>query len=122
MSHLRSLAIAMTLALAAFSCKGTADVDAHYTVRGEVKKFEADHALIHHERIAEFKDRDGKPSAMDSMAMNFSLAPGVPEDAFKPGAKLSVEFDVRWSSGDPLVITKVTPLPDDTALVLTDQH
>ena len=122
MEHLRPLAVALTLALAALSCKGTADVDAHYTVRGQVKSFEAAHALIHHERIAEFKDRDGKPSAMDSMAMNFSLGSGVPQDAFKPGAKLSIEFDVRWSSGDPLVITKVTPLPDDTALVLTADH
>lgn len=122
MQSLRPLAVALALALTALSCKGTADVDAHYTVRGQVKSFEAGHALIHHERIAEFKDRDGKPSAMDSMAMNFSLAPGVPQDAFKPGARLSIEFDVRWSSGDPLVITKVTPLPDDTALVLTDDH
>jgi hypothetical protein len=120
--NLRFFAVALTLALAAVSCKGSADVDAHYTVRGQVKNFQAEHVLIHHERIAEFKDRDGKPSAMDSMAMNFSLAPGVAQDAFKPGAKLSIEFDVRWSSGDPLVITKVTPLPDDTALVLTSDH
>lgn len=120
MPHLRPLTFALSLALAALSCKGSADVDAHYTVRGQVKSAVSGHALIHHERIPEFKDRDGKPSAMDSMAMNFLLGPGVSSDVFKPGAKVSVEFDVRWSSGEPLVITKATALPDDTALVLTE--
>jgi hypothetical protein len=124
MLEVRSLALLLSLTLAAFSCKGTADVNGHYRVRGQVQRAEGSgedaHALIHHERIPDFKDRDGKPSSMDSMAMNFSIGPGVAADAFKPGAKVSIEFDVRWSSGDPLVITKVTPLPDDTALTLSD--
>lgn len=123
MPHLRPLALALSLALAALGCKGSADFDAHYTVRGQVESTEAGAAVIHHERIPEFKDRDGKPSAMDSMAMKFTYGPGIAPDVFKPGAKVSIEFDVRWSSGQPLVITKATALPDDTALVLTEhQH
>jgi hypothetical protein len=55
---------------------------------------------------------------MESMSMNFALAPGLATSAFKPGAKIAFEFDVHWSSGSPLVITRVTPLPDSTALVL----
>jgi Copper binding periplasmic protein CusF len=126
MREVRSLALTLGLTFAALSCKGTADVNAHYTVRGQVQRLDGSgsdaRALIHHERIPEFKDRDGKPSAMDSMSMNFSLGPGVSADLLKPGAKVSIEFDVRWSSGDPLVITNVTPLPDDTQLTLSDHH
>jgi Cu/Ag efflux protein CusF len=110
--------------LAAVSCKGAADHDAHYSARGLVQSAEGSgddaRALIHHERIPEFKDRDGKPSAMDSMSMNFALGPGVAASELKPGAKIAFEFDVRWSSGSPLVITRVTALPDDTALVLSE--
>ena len=53
--------------------------------------------------------------------MNFALGPGVTASALKPGSKIAFEFDVRWSSGSPLVITRVTPLPDSTSLVLS-QH
>jgi Cu/Ag efflux protein CusF len=125
MARLRTTTLAIGWLLAAVSCKGTADADAHYRVRGSVQSAagsgEAARALIHHERIPDFKDRDGKPSAMDSMSMNFALGPGVTASAFKPGAKIAFEFDVRWSSGSPLVITRVTPLPDATVLVLSEQ-
>ena len=110
------------LALAAVSCTRSADVDAHYRVRGQVESVNGSgqdtRAAIRHERIEAFKDRDGKPSPMESMSMNFSLAPNVDAKALEPGAKVDIEFDVRWSSGSPLVITRVETLAADTALSL----
>lgn len=124
MARLCTAIVALGWLLAAVSCKGTTGADAHYRVRGQVQSSEGSgedaRALIHHELIPDFKDRDGKPSPMDSMSMNFALGPGVTASAFKPGAKIAFEFDVRWSSGSPLVITRVTPLPDSTGLVLSE--
>jgi hypothetical protein len=116
------LLVAFVVLLAAASCRGTRDADGHYKVRGHVESVSGEgedaRAVIHHERIADFKDRDGKPSPMDSMAMSFSIGPGVDASALRAGANVSIEFDVRWSRGDPLLITKATPLPDGTALDL----
>jgi Cu/Ag efflux protein CusF len=118
------LAFSLGLLLAAVSCKGD-ETDAHYSVRGEVKSAEGSgadaRALIHHEQISNFKDRDGNPSKMASMSMNFALGPGVAVADFKPGAKIAIDFDVHWSSGSPLVITRVTPLPDSTPLKLSER-
>lgn len=115
----RRALLVVALGFAGLGCKGGADVDAHYSVRGQVVSSSGTHAVIHHERIDAFKDRDGKASPMESMAMNFLLGPGVDAAAFKPGAKLSIEFDLRWSNGDPLLITRATPLPEATQLALT---
>lgn len=115
-------AVALASMLAALSCKSHDAPDAHYAVRGEVEdaegKGEEARALIHHEAIPKFKDRDGKPSDMASMQMNFALSEGVTVEMLKPGSKVAIEFDVHWNLGDPLVITKVTPLPSDTPLSL----
>ena len=111
--------------LVVLGCGSAKDENAHYRTRGQVVSVsEAEsrtHALIHHERIAAFKDRDGQASPMESMQMNFLLAPEVDAAAFKPGAKLAIEFDVRWSSGDALVITHASPLAETTTLSLS-QH
>ncbi|HET6337413.1 MAG TPA: copper-binding protein [Polyangiales bacterium] len=116
--------VGLGLLVAVVSCKGSDAGDGHYSVRGQVKSAEGSgddaRALIHHEHIPSFKDRDGNASPMESMSMNFALGPGVSKDALKPAAKVAIEFDVRWSSGSPLVITKVTPLPDSTPLTLTE--
>jgi Copper binding periplasmic protein CusF len=116
------LELVCVFALAAVSCTRSADVDAHYRVRGLVESFSGSgddaRAGIRHERIEAFKDRDGKPSPMAPMLMNFALAPGVDPKALQPGAKVDLEFDVRWSSGSPLVITRVQALAVDTALSL----
>jgi Cu/Ag efflux protein CusF len=113
---------ALSVVLAAMSCKGDA-ADAHYGARGQVESAagtgENARALIHHESIRNFKDRDGQPSTMGSMSMNFALGPGVAVSDFKPGAKIAFEFDVHWSSGSPLVITRVTQLPASTPLELS---
>jgi hypothetical protein len=118
--------VGLSMLLAAVSCKGDSAGDGHYSVRGQVRSAEGrgDDArvLIHHEHIPGFKDRDGKASTMESMSMNFALGPGVSPDAFKPGMKVAIEFDVHYSSGSPLVITKLIPLPDSTQLTLGGQH
>ena len=110
------------LALAAVSCGRSADIDAHYRVRGLVEDVSGSgddaRAAIRHERIEAFKDRDGKPSPMDSMLMNFAIAPGTDRAALKPGAKVDIDFSVRWSSGSPLVITRARPLAAETGLTL----
>jgi len=93
----------------------------HYRTRGQVTGVSGEgddaRAEIHHERIDTFKDRDGKPSPMDSMEMNFAFAKGL-SPKLAQGDKISFEFDVLWSSGSPLVITKLEPLPADTLLKL----
>jgi Cu/Ag efflux protein CusF len=118
----RAIALACFAVLAAISCERRADVDAHYRTRGLVKSVEGTgqdlRVQIHHERIAEFKDRDGNASPMDSMAMNFALGPAVDAGSFKPGGKVEVEFDVRWSNPAPLTITRAAPLAEGTALQL----
>lgn len=97
----------------------------HYRSRGEVITLSgtgADSRVeVHHERIAAFKDRDGKPSVMDSMRMSFAFAPGL-GPALAVGDKVAFEFDVHWSSGSPLVITRLETLPPSTQLVLSDSH
>jgi Cu/Ag efflux protein CusF len=110
------------LALAAASCTRSADADAHYRARGLVESVSGNgddaRAVIRHEQIEAFKDREGKPSRMSSMAMSFAIAPGVDVKALAPGAKVEIEFDVRWSSGAPLVITRAQALAADTPLTL----
>jgi Cu/Ag efflux protein CusF len=117
--------VGLGMLVAVVSCKGGDSAgDGHYSVRGQITSVDGSgddaRALIHHEHIASFKDRDGNASPMESMSMNFALGPGVSKDALKPGAKIAIEFDVRWSSGSPLVITKVTPLPESTPLTLSE--
>ncbi|MET0339654.1 MAG: copper-binding protein [Polyangiales bacterium] len=73
---------------------------------------------IHHEPIPTFKGREGEPAPMDSMMMMFGLADGVHVDEVAPGTKVSVSFDVVWSSGEALRVTRMQPLPDATVLDL----
>jgi Cu/Ag efflux protein CusF len=117
--------IVLSAALAV-GCGAKVDADASYKTRGLVQNVEGKapdmHVTIHHERIESFKDRDGKASPMDSMAMRFALAPGVGTAMMSKGAKLEFDFDVRWSKSDPLLITRATKLPDATELKLTDDH
>lgn len=124
MTRLGSFVLSVGVLLAAVSCKGGDAGDGHYSVRGQVLSAQGSgddlRALIHHEHIPSFKARDGKLSPMESMSMNFALGPGVSLDALPPGKKVAIDFDVRWSSGSPLLITKVTALPDSTALTLSE--
>jgi hypothetical protein len=78
---------------------------------------------IHHERIDDFEDRDGKRSHMDSMQMQFGVGSDVPQAPFVQGAKLAFDFDVRWAKQPTLLIVKAEPLDAATDLALeADAH
>lgn len=97
-----------------------------YHVRALVKEVSGSGAdlrvALHHERIASFEDRDGKRSEMAAMTMVFGLAPEVPVAQFKPGAKLELDFDVRWSQAPALLVVRAQPLPAETELTLPPDH
>jgi Cu/Ag efflux protein CusF len=77
---------------------------------------------IHHEAIPNFEDRDGKSSSMSSMTMLFGVADDVPKSLFKQGAKVELDFDVRWSQRPTLFIVKASALDAETPLELKTSH
>ena len=114
------------LALVAFALVGTlacrerlAPADATYSTRGQVVELASSHGelTIHHESVPGFHDRQGNPSHMDSMAMPFAVADGVPLNGIAAGDKVAFTFEVRWKTEPALRVTKLEKLPADTALV-----
>ena len=102
---------------------GACDRAEHYATRGLVRATAADgerSISVHHERIANFKDREGKTAPMPSMVMIFGLDKSLKLPA--PGAKLALEFDVRWNERPTLLITRLEVLPEQTALTLSSEH
>jgi Cu/Ag efflux protein CusF len=96
-------------------------VDATYDVRGQVVDVPREgrgDLTVHHETIAEFRDRDGKPSEMESMTMPFAVAPGVSLAGIAPGDKVEMTFEVRWEGIVPLRVVALRELPESTALAL----
>ena len=95
-----------------------------YHTRGLVKAREGSGAdtrvAIHHERIADFKDRDGKRAPMPSMSMLFGLARALEATPLVVGDKLAFDFELRWTGSPTLLITRLQKLPADTDLKLTD--
>jgi hypothetical protein len=75
---------------------------------------------IHHEPIPRFRDREGQPAPMGSMSMMFGLAAGVKPVQLAPGTKVALGFEVHWEGGEALRITRIAPLPEQTALDLRD--
>ena len=95
--------------------------DASYRVRGQVVDVPREgrgDLTVHHETIAEFRDREGKPSEMESMSMPFAVAPGVSLAGIAPGDKVEMTFEVRWEGDVPLLVTALRELPESTALEL----
>jgi Cu/Ag efflux protein CusF len=95
--------------------------DATYTARGQVMTVPdtaAGELVVHHETIAGFRSRAGKPEHMDSMSMPFALAPGVSLAGVAPGDKVEMSFEVRWENGPPLRIVALRELPETTVLQL----
>jgi hypothetical protein len=94
-----------------------------YSVRVEVIEIagsgDSKRAILSHEAIEAFKNREGAPERMPPMKMAFGLAPGVDEDALTPGSKHAIEFDVVWGREPTIRVTAAKPLPADTALTLT---
>jgi Cu/Ag efflux protein CusF len=120
---IRSAAVAASAALVLGACgnQPLPPADSTYSVRGQVVELPASargELTVHHEDVPDFRDRDGKPSHMDSMAMPFALAPGLPMSGIEPGDKVAMTFEVRWTAQPALRITKLEELPADTALDL----
>lgn len=98
-----------------------APADATYSTRGQVVEVPRDkngELSVHHEAVADFRDREGKPSHMDSMSMPFAVAPEVSLAGIAPGDKVAMTFEVRWDSLPTLRIVKLSELPESTALSL----
>ena len=114
------------LAMVLVACGSSDPPVRRYHTRGMVTQATNDRGelsvAIHHERIDPFEDRDGKPSAMDSMQMLFGVASDVPHALFQPNAKLAFDFDVRWSKQPTLLIVKAEALDAETPLVLKQGH
>ena len=98
-----------------------APADATYSTRGQVVEVPRDsngELSVHHEAVADFRDREGKPSHMDSMSMPFAVAPEVSLTGIAPGDKVAMAFEVRWDSLPTLRIVKLSELPESTSLSL----
>jgi Cu/Ag efflux protein CusF len=85
---------------------GSAEV---YSTRGRIEQLpgtsRAAMLQIHHERIPEFKDRDGKVVGMNAMVMPFKPAPGISIEGFRVGDEIRFTFEHRW--GEPPLITVI---------------
>jgi hypothetical protein len=105
------------------ACGSKSEPVEHYATRGVITAVTRDPdetvVTLHHEAVPSFKDRDGKPSAMGSMKMNFSLGQ-QPATDLAVGDKLSIDFEVHWNGGPPLRITRRQKLPSETPLTLSD--
>lgn len=96
---------------------------ATYTTRGKVEAIvrhpgATPMVKVHHEAIAEFKDRRGTVIGMKEMVMEFPAGPGVSFDGLKVGDLVRIEFAVDWNKTPYHYATAITTLPAGTALTL----
>lgn len=95
---------------------------ARYTTRGvieelpDAKRVGNPDLMIQHERIAEFKDLNGKVVGMNSMIMDFPLAPGVSIAGFAKGDKVEVVLEVDWSQLPPHRAASIKKIDAGTVL------
>jgi Cu/Ag efflux protein CusF len=91
-----------------------------YTVRGEIVRLPAPsggtrQVAIRHEPIEDFANEAGSVVGMDSMVMQFDVAPAVALDDVRLGDKVEVRLAVAWAP--PLLrIEQLRRLPADTVL------
>jgi hypothetical protein len=123
--------VALTIALVAIvpACRdgGGSGSDAgappdarRYTVRGEIVRppepsGPARQVAIRHEAIDDFVNEAGVVVGMDSMVMQFDVAPAVALDDVRVGDKVEVRLAVAWSP-PVLRVEQLRKLPADTAL------
>lgn len=124
MRTLITLALLSSLTLLTPACGGekaapaAASAPEVYTVRGLVKGVTGDEVSFQHEAIPAFKGRDGKAADMASMTMSFGIGDGIDRALLKPGAPVTMTFEVRWTERPALKATKVEALPSTTELTL----
>ncbi|HEV2851522.1 MAG TPA: hypothetical protein VHC97_01845 [Thermoanaerobaculia bacterium] len=89
-----------------------------YTVRAQVVQPPDPKTglYIYHEAIDDWVGRDGEVTGMDTMAMPFPVAQGVPLGGIEANDKVEVTLHVDWNAERPLEITRVRELPADTQL------
>lgn len=96
--------------------------DATYEVRGQVLQLPAGRGgelTVHHETVADFRDRQGEPSPMESMSMPFAVAPAVSLADVAPGDKVEMTFEVRWRHMPTLRVVALRELPAETTFELS---
>lgn len=91
-----------------------------YTVRGEIVRLPAPSGgarqlSIRHEALDDFVNEAGVVVGMDSMVMQFDVAPAVALEDVRVGDKVEVRLAVAWSP-PVLRIEQLRKLPADTAL------
>ena len=116
---MRTLALVLLLTSVAACKKSERPVD-RYTTRGKVAAIDPKGALdIHHERIADYKTRDGAAKGMDSMVMTFTPVAGTKVDpGIVAGDPVTFSFEVHWDEAPYLRLTAIEELPADTTLEL----
>jgi Cu/Ag efflux protein CusF len=71
---------------------------------------------LHHQAIPEFVGREGAVAGMESMAMPFTVAPGVSLEGIEEGDPVAFRFEVRWEGQPTLLVTSLEPLPPGTVI------
>ena len=74
---------------------------------------------IHHERIADFKDKSGKVVGMNEMVMGFPAGPGLKLPHLNVGDKVEFDFEVTWNGAVPYYLTSIQRIDPATPLTLT---
>jgi Cu/Ag efflux protein CusF len=93
-----------------------------YTTRGVItdlpdpNRIGTPDLMIQHERIADFKDSSGQVVGMNSMIMDFPLAPGVSIAGLAKGDKVEVVLEVDWSQLPPHRAASIKKIDAGTAL------
>jgi hypothetical protein len=72
---------------------------------------------LYHEAIDDWMGRDGKVEGMDSMAMSYPVAAGVPLTGIQTNDKVQVTIHVDWQADTPVEIIRIQKLPPQTELV-----
>lgn len=73
--------------------------------------------MVHHEAIPGFVRKDGT-LGMNEMTMAFPLGEGASLAGIEVGDKVEVEFHVEWEPRARFWTSRVTELPEETALEL----
>lgn len=114
------LCIGLTAALLA-GCPEEREPAASYTARGQIADIPGnpdEQLVIRHEAIEEFRGRDGENVGMKAMTMAFGRSEELDLSGLSEGDKIRFTFEVHWKARQPLRVTRIEKIPDDTKLKL----